>query len=448
MVGREKIERAVLNVLKGIKGAEVDIVAVDSDVKLARFSNSEIHQNSVLSNTDFTIRVARGKKVGVVRTNHLEDLQSALVRANAIAGELPDSPSYAGMPGPSEYKKVDSYRESTAKFSPYNIAEAAGVAISKADAAGVIASGTVRAAETGTLVANTKGVLAYNLGTAAYYKVVAMSSAGGTGLSDQVSVDVNDLDFEAVAATAVDKCVRSANPQPIEAGEYEVVFESNAVDTMLNVLAMCGINGMSYYEGKSFASGRMGQQVTSPLISIEDDGLESDTIQMPFDYEGTPRQKVQIIKDGVMAGMLFDSSSAMLAGAKPTGHAMPPGVMFANQAMHLRMAAGDSDIESMIKATKRGIYVTRFHYVNPIHPIKTMFTGMTKDGTFLIENGVITKPLRNLRFTDSILDGVFRSIELISSKRKLYGGNSNIPSGYMVPAIKVGKFNFTGATDH
>jgi predicted Zn-dependent protease len=77
-----------------------------------------------------------------------------------------------------------------------------------------------------------------------------------------------------------------------------------------------------------------------------------------------------------------------------------------------------------------------------------MFTGMTKDGTFLIENGVVTKPLRNLRFTDSILDGVFRSIELISSKRKLYGGNSNIPSGYMVPAIKVGKFNFTGATDH
>lgn len=448
MVGRQIMEKAVLDALKSVKGAEAEIVAVDAEIKLARFSNSEIHQNSVLSNTDFTVRVARGQKVGVVRTNHHEDLTDALRRAYDIAGQLPDNPNFAGMPGPKPYEKVDSFSDHTAGFSGKDIAEAAGVAIGLADKANVNGSGTVRTSITGTMVANTNGVMAYNMGTAAYYKVVAMSSAGGSGLCDQVAVDVRKLDFAKTAAVAVDKCVRSANPQPIEAGEYEAVLEPDAVATILHILAMCGISGMSYVEGKSFASGRMGQQVTSDLISVTDDGISSDTIQMPFDYEGQPRQKVEVIRGGKVAGMLFDSASAKLAGTQSTGHAVPPGAMFAVPAMHLRLGAGDSDVESMIKSTKKGIFVTRFHYVNPIHPIKTMFTGMTKDGTFLIEDGRITKPLRNLRFTDSILDGVFKNVELISRERKLFGGDSSIPSGYLAPSIKTGKFNFTGSTDH
>lgn len=448
MVGRERTEKAVAEALASLTGAEADIVAVDYDVKLARFSNSEIHQNSVLSNTDFTVRVARGKKVGVIRTNDANTLKDALKKAYDIAGQLPESPTFAGLPGPSEYAEVDSFSQDTADFSPYAIAEAAGEAIKRADAAGVSASGTVRASQTGTLVANTNGVRAYNLGTAAYYKVVAMSDEGGTGLAEQVAISARELDFWKVAATAVDKCLRSANPQPIEAGEYEAVLEPNAVATILHILAMCGINGMSYNEGRSFASGRMGQQVTNPLISITDDGTAKGTIPMPFDYEGVPRQRVEIVRAGVMSGMLFDSSSAKLAGTKSTGHALPPGAMFANQAMHLKLEPGDASVEDMIRSTKRGIYITRFHYVNPIHQVKTMFTGMTKDGTFLIEDGAVTKPLRNLRFTDSILDGVFKNVQMIGRKLELFGGDAMIPSGYLAPAIKTAKFNFTGSTDH
>jgi PmbA protein len=446
VVGRDKIEKAVLHALKHVKGAEADIVAVDTDVKLARFSNSEIHQNSVLSDTDFTVRVARGQKVGIVRTNDMNSLTSAIDKAFDIAGELPDSPNYAGLPGPAEYLKANSYSSRTAEFSPADIAYAAGMAIKRAKAAHVTASGTVRTSEVGTLVANTRGVLAQNLGTSAYYK--AMSGEGGSGLADGVAVDVKDVDFDSIAGIAVEKCVASANPQGIDAGEYEAVLEPNAVATLLHILAMCGISGMSYYEGKSFASGRMGQLITNPKINICDDGLNADTIQMPFDYEGVPRQKVQIIKDGVMSGMIFDSASAKLAGMKSTGHAMPPGARFSNAAMHLRLSAGDSDITSMIRSTKLGIYVTRFHYVNPLHQVKTMFTGMTKDGTFMIEDGVITRPLRNLRFTDSVLNGVLKNVELISRTRQLYGSDYSIPSGYMAPAIKTAKFNFTGSTSH
>jgi len=160
MVGRERIQEAVLKALKGVRGADADIVAVDSEVRLARFSNSEIHQNSVLSNTDLTVRVAVGQKVGVVRTNHIEDLPDAIRRANDVALLLPDSRTYAGMPGPSSYQAVDSYRKSTSQFTARDIANAAGVAITRADKAGVSASGTVSIEEAGTLVANTNGVLA------------------------------------------------------------------------------------------------------------------------------------------------------------------------------------------------------------------------------------------------------------------------------------------------
>jgi len=205
---------------------------------------------------------------------------------------------------------------------------------------------------------------------------------------------------------------------------------------------------MMYHEGNSFATGRMGRLVTNPLISITDDGLAPDTVRMPFDYEGVPRERVEIIKSGVMAGMLFDSSSAKLEKTRSTGHAKMPGARFSDQAMHLRLAPGDSDVESMIRATKKGILITRFHYVNPIHRVKTMFTGMTKDGTFLIEDGRVTKPLRNLRFTDSILDGVLKNVELIGCKTELFSTDVSLPEGYVVPAIKTAKFNFTGSTDH
>ena len=448
MVGRESIEKALAEALATVRGAEADIVAVDTEIRLARFSNNEIHQNSVLSDTDFTVRVARGQKVGMIKTNRVSELKDAVRKAYDVAGLLPDSPIFAGLPEPAEYRKVNAFSKDTGDFSPYQMADAAHEAIKRAEAAKVTAGGTVRTSILGTQVMSTKGVKAYNLSSTAQYKVVAMSDAWGTGLSNGAAVSVKDIDFGAVAAIAVDKCLRSADPEPLEAGEYEAVLEPNAVSTMLNVLAMCGIDGMMYHEGNSFATGRMGRLVTNPMVSIADDGLAPDTVQMPFDYEGVPRRKVEIIRSGVMSGMLFDSSSAKLEGTESTGHAMMPGAKFADQAMHLRLAPGDSDVESMIRATKKGILITRFHYVNPIHRVKTMFTGMTKDGTFLIENGKVTKPLRNLRFTDSILDGVLKNVELIGRKTELFSTDVTLPEGYVVPAIKTDKFNFTGSTDH
>lgn len=449
MVGREYLESQAVKALASVpSGAEAEIVATGSEIRLARFSNNEVHQNSVMSNVDFTVRVALGQKVGMVRTNNAESLPDAVRRAVGVAERLPDSRIFAGFAHPAAYAQGAWYCKATEEFAPSGMVDAAMIAASKATAIGAKAYGTVRTSLFSTLVMNNLGVKAYDAGTAAYYKVVGMSDEGGTGIAEQVSPDAGRIDFEAIASRAMDKCARSANPGQIEAGEYEAVLEPNAVATMLSVLSMCGINGMNYHEGKSFASGRMGQQVTNPLVTIVDDGLCADTIKMPFDYEGVPRQRVEIIKNGMVSGMLFDSASAKLAGVRSTGHAMPPGAQFANQAMHLRLKAAEASLDDMIRSVRKGILITRFHYVNPIHQVKTMFTGMTKDGTFLIENGAITRPLKNLRFTDSILGGVLANVELIGKETELFGGDAAVPGGYVVPAVKTARFNFTGTTEH
>jgi len=212
----------------------------------------------------------------------------------------------------------------------------------------------------------------------------------------------------------------------------------------MEMLAYMGMNGISFIEGSSYASGRLGAKVTSEMVTIADDWHDPDTPPMPFDFEGVPRQRVTLIDRGIASGMIYDRAAAARANTQSTGHAVPGGGMPGGYPLHLAMNAGKSSIEQMVEGTERGIYITRFNYANPVHPVKTIFTGMTKDGTFLIEDGKIGRPLRNLRFTDSILDGLFASITAISS------GTGLLPTGnsmsiYRAPAIRA-RLQITGST--
>ncbi len=180
------------------------------------------------------------------------------------------------------------------------------------------------------------------------------------------------------------------------------------------------------------------------MVTIADDWRDPDTSPLPFDFEGVPRQRVTLIERGIASGMIYDRAAAARASTQSTGHAVPGGGMPGGYPLHLQMSPGDSTIEEMVAGTECGIYVTRFNYANPVHPMKTIFTGMTKDGTFLIENGKITRPLRNLRFTDSMLDGLFAGITAISRQTEL------LPTGismsiYRAPAIRA-RLRFTGST--
>lgn len=188
-------------------------------------------------------------------------------------------------------------------------------------------------------------------------------------------------------------------------------------------------------------SGKLGEKVTGDNITIWDDGLDPSGCPMPFDFEGIPKKKVMLIENGVARGVVYDSLTAAKEGTEPTGHSLGEMAFIPSLPINLFMAGGNVSVEDMIASTKKGILVTRFHYVNVVHPVKSLITGMTRDGTFLIEDGKIVRGVKNLRFTESVL-GAFSRVDALSSQKVMTGLLTVV-----CPAIRVRGFTFTGATE-
>jgi predicted Zn-dependent protease len=294
-------------------------------------------------------------------------------------------------------------------------------------------------------VVNSLGTFAYHPATYAELNTVIMSDTSA-GYAAGVVMDFDDLDFEAIGREAVEKCLHSRNPQALAPGEYAVILEPYAVQDFVQMMGYTGFSALAYQEGRSFMSGKMGEQMVDPRVNIWDDGLSADGIPLPFDFEGVPKQKVELIKNGVANAVVYDSYRASREeGKRSTGHALPAPNRFGPFPLNTFFATGDTTLEEMIAGTERGIYVTRFHYTRPVEPKRVVITGMTRDGTFLIENGEIAYPVKNLRFTQSYLEAL-NNLVSIGSQAKMLEGMGGIGHD-SVPALKLGKFNFTGATE-
>jgi len=449
MVGKERALETCEVAISACGGDAAEAVLMLETDSLTRFANSEIHQNTTVRDATLFVRAVLGTRAGWASTNQIthDAAQEAARRAVEMAGVQPETPYAPGLADPAEYEEADGYDERTAAFTPAERAQAVSHIIRQADAHGLNASGSLRTRVTEVAVANSRGVRAWARGTDASLITVVMTgfeSDAGSGYAEAASRRVGDLDFEAMGATAVRKCLATRRPQDVEPGEYVVVMEPSAVAAAMQMLAYMGMNGISFIEGRSYASGRLGTKVTSEMVTIADDWRDPDTSPLPFDFEGVPRQRVTLIEQGIASGMIYDRAAAARANTKSTGHAVPGGGMPGGYPLHLVMNAGDSSVEEMVAATERGIYITRFNYANPVHPMKTIFTGMTKDGTFMIEDGKIGRPLRNLRFTDSILDGLFASITDVSRDTGLLPTGNGM-SIYRAPAIRA-RLRITGST--
>jgi predicted Zn-dependent protease len=268
----------------------------------------------------------------------------------------------------------------------------------------------------------------------------------GSGYASATAMDVSDLDAKALGQVALDKALRSRQPTEIEPGAYTVILEEDAVADMLFTLGYLGFGALAVQEGRSFMNGHFGEQITGESITIWDDGHDPRGLMLPFDFEGVPKQRVMLIEQGIARGVVYDSFTAgREEGKASTGHSLPAPNTFGPFPGNLFMAPGQATKEEMLASTERGIWVTRFHYTNPVHPVQTVLTGMTRDGTFLIEDGEIRQPLKNFRFTQSILEAFSRA-EMVGDQLKLvssgWGG-----SGVCVPALKLREFQFTGTTE-
>jgi predicted Zn-dependent protease len=255
--------------------------------------------------------------------------------------------------------------------------------------------------------------------------------------------DVNQIDAEALGREAVDKAVRSRGAVRFEPGEYPVVLESYAVGEMLLYLAYMGFGALSLQEGTSFLRGKIGQPIVDRRISIKDDARDPVGLLSAFDFEGVPRQPVDLIRDGKGAGVVYDTRTAIREGHTSTGHALPAPSTFGPFPSHLIIAAGDTPQAELAKGIDRGLWVTRFNYVNVVKSDRAVLTGLTKDGTYLIENGEVTRPVKNLRFTESVLD-TWSGLRALGAERKLLEGWGG---AVVAPSMTLDRFRFTGVSD-
>jgi len=445
--GKDRLQQIAERVLGYASADQTEVLVFSGETHLTRFAVNTIHQNVTEANTSVRIRSILGKKTGVASGNDMSDegLKRAVERAEAAAAFQKDNPEFVSLPGSSEITPVDAFVQATAECTPEMRADGVKKILDLSRAKGLEAAGAFSTEISEFFAANSLGVRAYQPSTLAYVRTVIMGESG-SGFGAQTSLDVSDLNPAAVGAEAVDKALRSAHPVDIEPGEYTVILEEEAAANMVGFLAFMGFGALAYQEKRSFMSGRLGEKITGEAITIWDDGHDASAIPMAFDFEGVPKQKVTLIENGVAKNVVYDSFAAgREEGAVSTGHALPSPNTMGPIPINLFMATGDATKEEMLEGIERGIWVTRFHYTNPLHPVKTVFTGMTRDGTFLIENGKITKPIKNLRFTQSILEALANA-DLIGSKAKavksMYGASAT-----SAPALRIQGFRFTGSTD-
>jgi len=448
MIGPEKINPILKQVLKVSTTDQTEAMLIAHDTQLTRFANNYIHQNVAETNAVLSVRAVVGKRQGVATTNDLsaEGIERAVETARITASKQPEDPDFHGLVESPLSQSVPALDEQTAGFSPEERARAVEIICRKSKEKSVNGSGYFKTSTVETAVTNTLGTMNYHVGTVADLTVTAMTD-DSAGRAQASAWKVNELNPEGIGEEAIDKAERSRNPRKVEPGEYTVVAEPYVTDDLMSMLAWIGMSAMAVQEERSWMNDRMGKEAMSPLVSIWDDGNDPMGCPSPFDYEGVSRQRVSIVEKGVVGSPLYDTYTARKENKQSTGHATPLGFGIGPFPFNLFMAGGDSTIEEMIKSTKRGLYITTFWYTRPMHPRDAVITGMTRDGVFMIENGEIAYPVKNLRFTQSYVEAL-ANVEMVSRETRqiISEFDQGVNFATRVPALKISVFNFTGST--
>jgi PmbA protein len=446
MIGSDRV-RAVADAALGASGVDsVEVLFMHEWGGLTRFASSAIHQSTWQEDTAIRVRVVRGARVGVAASNDFSEdgARRAAESAREMTEVVAPDPLFPGLAPAMPIPEWQGFDEATAGTTPEARAEAVATLVAQCQR-GVVAAGAFETAASEVAVANTEGQFCWAPATQASLTIVVTGPDGGSGFAETFARGVEGIDPEAIGKRAAAKAAGSKNPDDLEPGRYTVVLEPAAVSTLVGFLAWIGFGGRALVEGRSCFSGKEGQVVASPLVTICDDAASPLTTGLPFDFEGTPRSRVDLVRGGVFVDGVYDLRTAKQAGKKTTGHALPQPNPEGPFPLNLFLESGDATLEQMIASTDRGLLVTRFHYSNVVHPLESTLTGMTRDGTFLIERGEVTRPVKNVRFTQSILEAL--------AATSMVGRDTELASEFFfsasrVPALKVDSFHFTGRSDH
>lgn len=410
---------------------------------LTRFANSFVHQNVVDETSTVTLTLALdGRSAAASTTRTDDDALRRLVRATAVAAEVrPIDPAWPGVaPSTGGPAAPGHWDDGTADAAPDVRAGLVSEFVRAAEglqAAGYCETSAVRAA-----YANSAGQRLEGRSTMATLDGVARSdTADGSGR--QSSVAVTELDGAASGSAAARLARTGVDPVDLEPGRYEVVLGPSCVADLLFFLAVYGFNARAVAEGRSFA--RLGEAQFSPSVSVWDDATDPRQVGLPFDSQGTPKRRVDLVTSGRTVGLAHDRRTAAAAHARSTGHAIEGGESFGAVPANLLLAPGPSSPEDLVAAVDRGLLVTDFWYTRILDPRTQVVTGLTRNGVFLIEDGVVTRPVRNLRFTQSY-------VEALGPEAVLGVGNdvALVPAyfgAYAVPSLRIASWHFTGGSE-
>jgi len=441
---------AVMEQLRALVGQgphQAEAVYFVSRNGLTRFAGSRIHQNLDRREATVTFRLALDNRIGVARTTDLTltGLEACLDRAMAIARLQKPNRRWSGLPaGPLAGGDPSAVVTGEIPEPAWRLEQAHAV-LQQVGRVGLQAAGSVSTTAGELAVVNSEGRLAREPFQLAESVLVAMEGGGesdASGYATWAGPDPTGLDPGVLATVASGKCLMGRDRAVFEPGPVDVLLEPPAVAGLLDWLGYIGFGGQQFNEGTSFLSRRLGERIMGPGVSICDDHAEIAGMGLAADFEGEARQRVELVQDGVASGVVHDRITAARAGAATTGHALSADSELGPMPLNLSMAPGTASREEMIGAMTHGLVVTRFHYLNGLLDTqRALFTGMTRDGTFLVEKGRIVRAVDNLRFTESMLDA-FSRIEAISEQRQSIGTWAGRGSTCTVPSILIRGFHF------
>ena len=406
-----------------------------------RFADGSISTSGTTHDTSVTVTVAFGRRRASSSTNVLDDasLRRTVDLASRLARLAPEDPELMAELGPQTYTAVESFVETTADLDAEARAEAIGRAIGAATAAGkpagtIFSAGYLEANTRAIAVATSNGLFAYHRTTDADFSVTARTPDGtGSGWAHGGARDWSAVDPEAIGRVAAQKAVASRNPQEIAPGLYTAVLEPQAVNDLIPLLAGA-LNARNADEGRSAFSKpgggtRIGEKVADERVTLYSDPADAGLLGQPFDPEGLPLRRMVWIEKGILKNLAYTRFWAQKQGKEPTGS--PFG--------GLALVGGTRSTDDLIAGCARGVLVTHFFYIRALDPRTVLQTGLTRDGAFLIENGRVTRPLKNFRWNESPL--------LMLNRLEDIGRPEPTAAGRLMPALRVRDFNFSSLSD-
>jgi PmbA protein len=463
MLTKEQAGSIFDSVRKFSSADEVEVLFSGGRFALTRFANNTIHQNVAEENHLVSVRSIFSGRTARAVTNRFDDesLRQVVVASETLSKvqhpdpdllPMPDAPETAGV-GPGGTPLVPSrYFKETAEITPEARAEGVGKIVGVAHRHSLTAAGVYSSGETFEGIFNSRGLSEWHMQTSAEVSIT-MLAADSSGWQKANSPDVSKVDALMLAEVAAKKAADSAQPREIPAGKYTVILEPAAVLDIVGFM-FWDYSGMAILDQRSFLTGRIGQKLFGENITIRDDVAHPLQSGSAFDGEGVPRRRIELVENGVVKRVVYARATAermkrsehkdKVGPIEATGHGFPLPNEMGEMPLNIVFAPVDNPqtVEQMIASTERGILITRLWYIREVEPFEKMLTGMTRDGTFLVENGRVQAGVRNFRFNESLIH-MLSNVEAMSQPVRSCGEES---FDMVVPAMKVRDFNFTEVT--